>query len=494
MPNAMQQLIDRVGGQRRALILAVGAGAVLLIFGLAQWATAPTWVPVFSGLPLEAVSKVSQQLDEAGIAYRLENGGSELRVAASDLARARVTLASQGLPTGGRPGLELFDQPSWGMTDFTQRINYRRAMEGELERTIGKMRGIETAQVHLSIQEQSSFRRADRPAEASVVLKLKSGASPTPDVVQGIAHLVASSVDGLETERVTVLDDGGRLLSSPHDAGSLAGLSNRQLEMQREVESYLEGKAEQIVSQIVGPGNARIQVSAAINFDRVERTVQSVDPDRQALASEQKAEIIPGTDGGAGSTNSAVNYENSRSMETFSGATGNVKRLTVAVLVNDRLVAGSDPVRYEPRSEEELARIETLVRSAVGLDMTRGDVVSVVGIPFDGVAAAPIEEPATDVVGLVHTFYRPVIALLGLLLAFVIVLRVLRSLRAPEPQAAPLMIELPTPDAALPAPEPVVAERLIPAANTVVRDRAVASVEEQPEVAARLVRAWLREA
>ncbi len=132
-------------------MLGVGIATALLIVGLAKWATAPTGVPAFSGLPLETVGEVTRRLDEAGIAYSLENGGGEIRVASDEPPRARVLLAGEGLPTAGRPGLELFDQPSWGMTDFTQRINYRRAMEGELERTIGKMRGIDAAQVHLSI-------------------------------------------------------------------------------------------------------------------------------------------------------------------------------------------------------------------------------------------------------------------------------------------------------------------------------------------------------
>src|SRR5690606_23846661 len=143
MPT-LEQLIDRIGGLRRAVIALTGVVLVALILGVSHWATRPAWVPVFNGLALETVGEVTQQLDEAGIPYRLEQGGSTLLVSSDDLARARVTLAQQGLPEAGRPGLELFDQPSWGMTDFAQRINYRRALEGALERTIGKMRGIES--------------------------------------------------------------------------------------------------------------------------------------------------------------------------------------------------------------------------------------------------------------------------------------------------------------------------------------------------------------
>ena len=216
MPPFLAPLVDRVGGPRKALIVVVGLATALLILGVSRWAAAPAWVPAFSNLPLEDVGALAEKLTGAGIEHRLENGGTTIMVSAADLAKARVTLAQAGLPSAGRPGLELFDQPSWGMTDFTQRVNYRRALEGELERTIGKMRGVDAAQVHLALHETQSFRRAaEKPAQASVVLKLKSGESPERDVVRGITHLVASSVDGLASERVTVLDEAGRLLTSP---------------------------------------------------------------------------------------------------------------------------------------------------------------------------------------------------------------------------------------------------------------------------------------
>jgi flagellar M-ring protein FliF len=278
MADPTQQLLDRIGGARRAMTLAVGVLAIGLIYGVSKWATAPEWVPVLRGLSIETVGTVTDKLDQASIKYKLERGGTDVSVAASDLARARVTIARDGLPTSGRPGLELFDQPSWSMTDFTQRINYRRALEGELERTIGKMRGVEAAQVHLAMHETSSFRSSQSPIEASVVLKVAQQ-TPSREVVEGIRHLVASSVDGLESERVTIVDDSGRLLSSPNDPTSAAGLSSRQIGVQREVEGYLETRAEDLIGQIVGRGNARVQVAASVNFDRVERSTQTMDPE-----------------------------------------------------------------------------------------------------------------------------------------------------------------------------------------------------------------------
>lgn len=523
MPTFLQPYVDRVGGPRRALIALVGVATAVLILLVSRWAAAPAWVPAFSGMPLEQVGELTDQLQQAGIEYRLEQGGAQVLVPATELARARVLLAQGGaLPSTARPGLELFDQPSWGMTDFTQRVNYRRALEGELERTIGRMRGVEAAQVHLALHETQSFRRAaERPGQASVVLKLTNGSTPPADVVQGIAQLVASSVDGIESERVTVLDDAGRLLSQPHDAGTVTGLSNRQLGVQQEIERYMEGKAEDLVAQLVGPGNARVQVSAKVNFDRVERTTQLVDPERQAISTEQKAEITPGAEGGAASSNLATAYENSRSVETVAGAVGGVQRLTVAVLVNDRLVppdsaalaaAGDAPPAptFVARTPAELARIETLVRSAVGFDSLRGDVVSVVSMPFAAPAGDLAAEPAPTVWERVQEVQRPAVNVLGLLLAFAVAVMALRMLR---PQAAGAAAGVPAlagaggvdMAGALPAASrsgagtalaarPAVLEPREPSPSMLLRDQIMTGVEQNPEVAVRLVRSWMRDA
>ncbi|HET9986182.1 MAG TPA: flagellar basal-body MS-ring/collar protein FliF [Longimicrobiales bacterium] len=490
MPETLRAVVERVGGERRMLVLVVGAAAILAVLGFARWASAPAWVPLFPGMALERVAEVTPKLDDAGIAYRLDKGGSEIQVHDSELAKARVLLAKDGYPSKGRPGFELFDQPSWGMTDFTQRVNYRRALEGELERTISQMRGIQGAQVHLALQEATPFRDERRPEQASVVVRTRGGARPEADVVEGIASLVASSVDGLESDNVAVLDDAGHLLSGGQP-GSSEGLTKRQLALRREVESYLEQKTEELVGQVVGAGNVRVRVAAALNFDRVESTIQSVDPDAQVATREEKTEITPGPNTpGAASTATSATYDVTRKTETTSGGVGSIKRLTVAVLLNDKPAAKKGGAS-QPRTADELSRVDALVRNAVGIDTTRGDAISVVSIPF---TAAPAEAPAAaekpDLLTRTKDFQRPALMALGILLAFVIAWRALGSLR-PVQVAAPVAgaaAELGAGGAAA-ALEP---ERVVPALAAPTR-RQIAFAAEQPDMAARVIRAWMKD-
>jgi flagellar M-ring protein FliF len=596
-------LFARVGGPRQAAIIAVGVAVTALVFGVSRWATRPTMVPLFADIPVEQVKPMTDKLTESGIAYELDASGSTILVASGDLARARVDLAAEVMPSATRPGLELFDKPSWGMTDFTQKVNYRRALEGELERTIGKMQDVEAVQVHLALEETPMFRETERPSKASVTLRMLGGQQPTAETVRGIASLVAGSVGGLQPEHVTVVDARGQALTSADD-GSPSGLTSRQLSVQREVEGYLEAKADKLISSLVGAGNARVQVAASVNFNKVERTTQAVDPERQAMASEQKAEVTPSTpQQGAGYATSTTAYENTRSVENFTGAIGNVTRLTVAVLVADKVTwvpdttaagdsttagaagAAADstadssatraPAPLVPlvtaRTPEELARIETLVRTALGVDSTRGDVVSVVSAPFD--MPAPIVRDSVpapqDFVSQLQANPKPVVAVAALVVLLVFGLVVMRMLRGrpalpaataaaaitegsaalalppaptfdafqvpadpaalpavagqmpafPQPSAMappqlgagtggfpgfPGMEGAPAPEwmdaaqqgagGAMSAPPPMPRQPLVlpPQASTPERDQAIATIEQRPDAAIRVIRSWLR--
>ena len=544
MNSLLDTFMGRLGGGRQIAIIAVGLIVTALVFGVSRWATAPTLVPLYTDLPVENVKAMTEKLTESGIAYELDRTGTTIMVSNGDLARARVDLAAGDVPNSGRPGLELFDKPTWGMTDYTQKVNYRRALEGELERTISKMKNVEAVKVHLALEDDKVFKTDERPSKASVTLTMMGGDRPGEGTVQGITQLVASSVGGLEPEHVTVVDERGQALTMQDD-GSLAGLTSRQLSVQKEVETYMEQKADKLLSSLVGPGNARVQVAAAINFDKVERTTQAVDPERQALATEQKAEVTPSTpQQGAGYSTSATAYENTKSVESFSGAIGNVKKLTVAVLVADKVTMpapdsaaladttkAAAPVTpiITARTPEEIARIEALVRNALGVDSTRGDMISVVSAPFD--MPAPVVEKADtavapqDMIGKIQSNPKPVVALAALVVLLILGLAavfILRPKKAKQiaggtkqdalppgggyaelPASTQMQMAMqnlqgmPTGEQAGYEMEEVEERRapikLPPMPTTPEREQAIATVEQRPDAALRVTRQWLRQ-
>jgi len=521
MASLVESLFGRVSGGRQAAIIAVGVLVTAAVFGISQWATKPVMVPLYADVPVAQVRRITEKLTELTIPHELDATGTTILVASTDLVRARVDMAAEAMPGAGRPGLELFDKPTWGMTDFTQKVNLRRALEGELERSIGTLANVEAVQVHLALEDDKLFKENERHSKASVTLTMAGGMTPKPETVQGIASLVASSVGGLEAEHVTIVDSRGHALTM-QDEGSMAGLTSRQLAVQREVETYMEQKADKLLLSLVGPGNARVQVSADINFDKIERTTQAVDPEKQALATEQKSEVTPSTpQQGAGYTQTATSYENTRSVENFSGAIGNVKKLTVAVLVADKVAPGTDaaaPAAVTARAPEELARIETLMRSALGVDSARGDMISVVSAPFD-IPAPPVVKQdsvvAPDMIARLQTNPKPIVAIAALVVLLIIALVTLSALKPKKNAAtadAQRTLAPPGGYPELPASSQMQAamqaaaeleqaqlqqdERrpviLPPPVTTPEREQAVATVEQRPDAALRVTRAWLR--
>jgi flagellar M-ring protein FliF len=401
-----------------------------------------------------------------------------------------VLLAKDGLPTSGKPGLELFDKQTWGMTDFTQRITYRRALEGELSRTIGTLKGVERAQVHLALPESSPLRKMERPAEAAVVVSLRPGVTLGPDVVQGIAYIVSNSVEQLPADNVAVMDDSGRLLSVPGDNGGFFGLSTRQLDLQRSVEHQLAEKAEGMLATVVGAGQSRVQVAAQLNFEQVDKTVESYDPDGSVLGTEQRSETTPegGDSGGAGGSQTIISnsYQNSKKVERIIGSVGNISKLTVAVLVNQKAV-GAKP----------MADLESTVRNAIGIDSARGDRLTMAAMSFeiDSTALKSLAaDTATkrDVLVVVERFTRPGIMVLGLVVALVLGLKLLKPVSLPAGAAAPSLAVAGAVGAALPSTLPGLPDAP-PTMSAQLRNRIQADSAESPNTAAQVMRAWLAE-
>jgi flagellar M-ring protein FliF len=328
--------------------------------------------------------------------------------------------------------------------------------------------------------ERSLYRDEGASVEGSVLLRVVSGARPTSEQVEAIRFLLASAVDGLTTENVSVLDDSGRVLSAATEPQVAAQADRRRLEMQREVEAYLETRAAELVEPMLGAANVRVRISALLDTERVERRTDAVDPNAQVLTAEERSEIEPGDPSqGAASTIQHNTFDVTRSTEVSLSLPGAVRRLTVAVAVNENSPRLQDP--------GVISRIETLVANAVGFDTQRGDAISVVAVPFEPVATPEMfpTDPGPGPMDLIRDFQRPILLALALLLTFVLALRGLKIARAMLPAAVP--------------------DRVTGAGErSVVGAGGVGSVVEEgdrterfavgpPADASRLVRAWLSE-
>jgi flagellar M-ring protein FliF len=460
---------------------------------LAHWASAPTFVTLYRDLDLSESGAIAENLSKTDIPYRLASGGAEVLVPASDIARARVTLAKAGLPANGRPGLELFDKPDWGMTDFTERVTYQRALEGELARTIGALRGVARAQVHLVLPAGGPLHHADRPAGAAVVLTLKNGTTVTPETVRGITYIVSNSVEQLSSDNVAVMDDAGHVLSVPSSTESGEGLTTRQLEIQRSVENHLEDKIEGILATVVGVGRVRAQVSAQMSFDQVDRTTESFDPDGQVLQTEQRSESQGANPGDTAGSQTVLSnaYQNSHKVEKYVGSVGNVSKLSIAVLVDDKSLATAGP-GGKPLAVRE---IENVVRNAIGADSARGDRVNVTAVPFEATPLAAAGEgggtssaPKADPMRMVERVSRPVVSLVAIV---VLLLLAFRTLSSPAPRAGDA-----AGDAAI-ATNGAVHGRALGSGNgtefSLGANRLPADGAARPEAAAQVMRGWLTE-
>ncbi|MFH2056902.1 MAG: flagellar basal-body MS-ring/collar protein FliF, partial [bacterium] len=313
----------------------------------------------------------------------------------------RMELAVQGLPSPQNIGYALFDENSIGMTDFLQKVNYRRALEGELSRTIIGLDEVEAARVHLVIPEERLFQEDENPPTASVVLKVKGTAKLRERQLQGISYLVASAVEGMSPDHVTMIDYDGNLLSSQMGSDESAMLSSTQFEMRKNVEKYLESKAQSMLAGVIGQGRAIVRVTADLNFQRINTTVESFNPDSVAIRSEQRT-VQRGTEtSGTRDTSSTAtaartddqledvitNYEVPRKVSNIISEVGNINRLTVAVLVDGKYQVNETPegiseTEYIPRAQEELDRFAAIIKNAVGFTETR-DNFEIVNVPFD---------------------------------------------------------------------------------------------------------------
>ena len=424
-------MLSKFSINQRMIILIALAGSVAGLIALALWTQQPDMQVLFTNLNPEDASGIVDKLKETKVPYETTGGGTTVLVPSAQVHELRLQLATQGLPHGGGVGFEIFDRSSIGMSDFVQKLNYRRALQGELARTIAQMPEIERARVHLATPERRLFSNDENRARASIVVSLRNGQALAKTQVNGIVHLVSSSVEGLQVKDVTVVDGHGRLLSSAAGGDDAAGLTGSQLEYQRTVETDIETRIQTMLERIVGVNKAVVRVSSILDFRKVETTEEKYDPNSQVVRSEQrgqeKANGVNGVSGGvpgvqsnvpegasqepaqtsssANQTkNETVNYEISRTVSRVVESTGSIKQLSVAVLVDGMYEGGkategeksssSAAKKYVARSEDDMKRIEEIVKKAMGYSAERKDQVQVTNVQFD---IATEEPPAQGV-------------------------------------------------------------------------------------------------
>ena len=448
--NNFVAALQRFGIGRLAAILGIGIGVAAALIALTMNLGEPKAL-LYSNLDLKEAGSITTALDQAGVKYEVKGDGSTIMVSRDQVASTRLMLSSKGLPTSGSVGYEIFDEANaLGQTDFVQQLNRQRALEGELARTIQSLDGVTSARVHLVLPKRQLFEEEAEQPSAAVTIGV-GGRAPSADQVQAIQNLVSSAVPNLKPGRVTVVDQHAKTLSAGEDGFGAQAADGRR----SDVEQRIAKTVTKLVEGVVGPGKARVNVTADLNLARVTVQQETFDPDGQVVRSETTNEEtsrenqpdangavsasanIPGGVGAngeamnqsaSGRTESTTNYEISKTVRTEVQEPGDMKRLSVAVAVDGVTAAGQDgkPGAYTPRSAEEMQRIEQLVRTAVGFNADRGDQVTVVNVRFPQADAEGGVETANPLSGfdkndIMRAVELGILGLVAVLLIFFVV-------------------------------------------------------------------------
>jgi flagellar M-ring protein FliF len=391
------------------LVISIALFALLII----QARTADQQL-LYANLAMNDASEVVTWLKNQKIDYTLKNGGKDIWIPANQIYQSRLDLAAGGMPTGGGVGFEIFDKQSFALTDYVQKVNYTRALQGELSRTITSLAPVESTRVHLALPEKRLFKNQQKSGTASVIVTLVPGKHLDQQQVQGIVHLVAGSVTNLDPEQVKVIDSSGVVLEIEKKKDDTQMFSGEMLEFQQEVEHRMEMRAQTLLDKTMGTDNAMVRISATLDFAKVEKTEELFDGEEPVIRSEQvNTESsgnednggIPGvesnlqgnvfgetTTGPTSSKNSrTTNYEISKTVSRIVNPVGTITKLSVSVLVADKVSIDEEGKVTEvvARTPEELKSIEDMVASAIGLVAERGDMINVISMPF----VAPKQEP-----------------------------------------------------------------------------------------------------
>lgn len=396
------------------MLLAMAGVLVALGLLLYSWSSTTNFVPLYSGLDNADSGRIVDQLRSQGVPFELTAGGQSISVPEAQVDELRVGFAAQGLPEGGNVGFELFDGNAFTATDFVQRLNFQRGLQGELARTIESFSAVEQARVHIVLPERSLFSADERDATASIVLRMRPGRTLAADEVAGVAHMVSGAVEGLDKSRITIIDTSGSILFDglELEQGGVGG-NNSQLAVQQAYERVLERDVQQLLDRALGPGRSAVKVRVTIDFDQLETETETFTTgtesgvprssttvtesyttagDAVAGAVPGAAANIPGVDSEAvpeaagdaattaySRTETTSNFEVGRTVTRSVKASGDIERLSVSLLLDETI------------TEEQAASLLETVRAAVGIDDSRGDVIAMTRIPFDRTALEEAE-------------------------------------------------------------------------------------------------------
>lgn len=531
--NGIAEQFRQMSPARQITLIATAVGSVAFFAWMSTGATGSQYRLLFRGLQDAEVAAVVDALAAENIAHRLEEGGTAIHVPAAMVHEARIRVAAKGLPAGTGVGFEIFDKGNFGVTDFVQKVNYKRAMQGELARSIEQVDGVEAARVQIALPEKTVFmRKNETKVTASVVTRLLPGRDLAEGQVKGIVHLVASSVEGLQSENVTVVDNHGRLLAPIGSGPPGPNAPDGALAQQARLERNLEEQVVSLLERTIGIGNVSAQVSAELDWTKVQQTEERFDPDSQVARSERISEdtsrdgantqvaggpagVVANTPGGGAGgggtaresqtsrTTSSISYEINKIVSHTELPMGTIKRLSVAVLIDGMPptapVEGEVPAEEEatpgfrPWDENAMAQFESLAKAAVGFSEERGDEFSLINAPF-----RTIEVEATPgwFDPQVTVLITSVLNIVGLLLALVMFGRflVMPIVQALEGEAGPQMVGVTTAGdlaSQLDLDAELEQEEELPQRELTLQERVDALAAKCSEDSVKTIRSWL---
>jgi flagellar M-ring protein FliF len=543
-----EQLSQLVKGFSRGKTLSLVLVFLLSLLGfgvLIFWNSQPDYQVLFANLSPEDAGEMTGKLREKKIPFQLTHGGTTLLVPRDQVYDLRLSLAAEGLPKGGGVGFEVFDRTNLGITDFVQKLNYQRALQGELSRTIKQIKEVDQVRVHIVTPKDSLFIEEQKRPTASVFVRPRSGLTLGASQVEGIVHLVASAVEGLEPGNVTVVDTSGKILSKRSETSLIGQLTTTQLEFQRNIEENLKRKVQGMLEEVMGPNKAIARVSAEIDFQQIDITEERYDPNT-ILRSEQKnterslsttgssiqgelrrqnpadpktqkpgasatpesgarPAVVPALPGNSNSSerqHEIRNYEISRINKHIKNPVGQVKKISAAVIVDGtyKEVAGEKGTKekqYAPRPQEEMKNLENLVKKTIGYSEERGDQVEVTSLPFYWSTVeedSKMEKKGTPWQDYLMMIYKPGVSLVLALLFLLFVVRPLLKGRSFGPEREEALLQ-PVRSGAIPSPsfQELPQETKSPPVPLNLKDQTVKLIQKDPSKTVGIVKAWLSE-